>query len=115
MFSTDKNIETIEQLVRLFKRSIGLQGEYLKLDIMDKTVRIITALLLFAVLTLIVIAILFFLSLSAALAMGQAIGYPAAFGIVATFYIIIFILFVAFRKSWIERPLIRFITSLLLE
>lgn len=115
MFSTDKNIETIEQLVRLFKRSIGLQGEYLKLDIMDKTVRIITALLLFAILTLIVIAILFFLSLSAALAMGQTMGYPMAFGIIGAFYVFVFILFVAFRKSWIEKPLIRFITSLLME
>ena len=115
MLSSDRNIETIGQLVRLIKHSIGLQGEYLKLDIMDKTVRIITALLLFAVLTLIVIAILVFLSMSAALAMGEAIGYPAAFGIIAAFYIVVFILFLAFRKSWIERPLIRFITSLLME
>ncbi len=115
MFSNDKNIETISQLVQLIKHSIGLQGEYLKLDIMEKTVRIITALLLFAILTLIIIAILFFLSLSAAIAMGQAIGYPAAFGIIAAFYIIVFILFLSFRRSWIERPLIRFITSLLME
>ncbi len=115
MFSSDKNIETIGQLVKLIKNNIGLQGEYLKLDIMDKTVRVITALLLFAILTLIIIAILVFLSLSAALAMGQAIGYPVAFGVIAAFYIFIFILLLAFRKSWIERPLIRFITSLLLD
>lgn len=115
MFSSDKNIETIGQLVKLIKHSIGLQGEYLKLDIMEKTVRIITALLLFAILTLIVIAILIFLSLSAALAMGPILGYPAAFGIIAAVYIIIFILFLIFRKNWIERPLIKFITSLLIE
>ncbi len=115
MFSSDKNIEIIGQLVKLLKHSIGLQGEYLKLDVMEKTVRVITALLLFAILTLIVIAILFFLSLSAALAMGQAIGYPAAFGIIGAFYIVIFILFAIFRKSWIEKPLIRFITNLLME
>lgn len=115
MFSSDKNIETIGQLVKLIKHSIGLQGEYLKLDIMEKTVRIITALLLFAILTLTVIAILIFLSLSAALAMGPILGYPAAFGIIAAVYIIIFILFLIFRKSWIERPLIKFITSLLME
>ena len=115
MFSSDKNIEIIGQLVKLLKHSIGLQGEYLKLDVMEKTVRVITALLLFAILTLIVIAILFFLSLSAALAMGQAIGYPAAFGIIGVFYIVIFILFTIFRKSWIEKPLIRFITNLLME
>ena len=115
MFSSDKNIEIIGQLIKLLKHSIGLQGEYLKLDVMEKTVRVITALLLFAILTLIVIAILFFLSLSAALAMGQAIGYPAAFGIIGAFYIVIFILFAIFRKSWIEKPLIRFITNLLME
>ena len=115
MFSSDKNIEIIGQLVKLLKHSTGLQGEYLKLDVMEKTVRVITALLLFAILTLIVIAILFFLSLSAALAMGQAIGYPAAFGIIGAFYIVIFILFAIFRKSWIEKPLIRFITNLLME
>lgn len=115
MFSSDKNIEIIGQLIKLLKHSIGLQGEYLKLDVMEKTVRIITALLLFAILTLIVIAILFFLSLSAALAMGQAIGYPAAFGMIGAFYILVFILFAIFRKSWIEKPLIRFITNLLME
>lgn len=60
MFSSDKNIETISQLIQLIKHSIGLQGEYLKLDIMEKTVRIITALLLFAILMLIVIAIFVF-------------------------------------------------------
>lgn len=115
MFSSDKNIEIIAQLVKLLKHSIGLQGEYLKLDIMDKTVRIIAALLFFAILTLIVIAILIFLSLSAALAMGPILGYSAAFGIIAAFYIFIFILFLIFRKSWIERPLIKFITGLLME
>lgn len=115
MFSSDKNIETIGQLIKLIKHNIGLQGEYLKLDIMEKTVRIITALLLFAFLTLIIIAVLFFLSLSAALAMAQSIGYPAAFGIIGAFYIIVFILFLVFRKSWIEKPLIRFITNLLIE
>lgn len=115
MFSSDKNIEIIGQLIKLVKHSIGLQGEYLKLDVMEKTVKIITAILLIAILTLIVVVILFFISLSAALAMGQFIGYPAAFGIVGAFYILVFILFVIFRKSWIEKPLIRFITKLFIE
>lgn len=47
MFSSDKNIETIGQLVELVKHRIGLQGEYLKLEITEKTVRLITAILLF--------------------------------------------------------------------
>lgn len=115
MVSSDKNIEIIGQLVKLLKHSIGLQADYLKLDVMEKTVKVITAILLIAILTLIIIVILFFISLSVALALGEVIGYPAAFGAIGAFYILVFILFVIFRKDWIEKPLIRFITSLLIE
>ena len=58
MFSTDKNIETISQLLQLARHYLGLQGEYLKLDITEKAVRLITALLLFIVFMLLFIAIL---------------------------------------------------------
>ena len=39
----------------------------------------------------------------------------AAFCIVAGFYIVVFLLFMAFRKSWVEKPLVRFLASLLME
>lgn len=115
MFSNDRNIETIEQLVKLLKHRIGLQGEYLKLDITEKTVRIITALLLFTVLTLVIIAILIYLSFAVIFAIAPAIGYPAAFVAIAAFYILLFALLLLFRKKWIEKPLVKFITSLLME
>jgi hypothetical protein len=34
---------------------------------------------------------------------------------VAGFYIVVFLLFMAFRKSWVEKPLVRFLASLLME
>lgn len=43
MFSNDKNVETIGQLVETIKHYIGLQKEYLKLDVVDKVVRLLTA------------------------------------------------------------------------
>ena len=115
MFSSDKNIETIGQLIQLVKHSIGLQGEYLKLDIMEKTVRIITALLLFAILTLIVIAILFFISMSAAIAMGESIGYPASFGIIAAFHVLLIFLLIKFRRTLIITPTVKFLAGLFLK
>ena len=36
MFSNDKNVETIGQLIEVLKHYIGLQSEFLKLDIVDK-------------------------------------------------------------------------------
>ncbi len=38
MFSNDKNVETIGQLVEVLKHYIGLQTEYVKLDVVDKVV-----------------------------------------------------------------------------
>ena len=42
MFSTDNNVETIGQLVEVLKDYIGLQKEYVKLDVIEKVVRLIT-------------------------------------------------------------------------
>lgn len=36
MFSNDKNVETIAQLVEVLKHYIGLQSEYMKLDVIEK-------------------------------------------------------------------------------
>ena len=57
MLSSDKNVETIAQLIEIVKHYLGLQKEYLKLDIIDKLVRLLTAIALFIVFFLIVIAV----------------------------------------------------------
>ena len=49
MFSSDKNIETIGQLVEVIRHYVGLQNEYLRLDVIEKVVRLITALAIAAV------------------------------------------------------------------
>jgi hypothetical protein len=115
MFSNDKNIETIGQLVEVVKHYIGLQNEYLRLDVIEKVVRLITALSIAAVTFLIVLIIFIYLSFAAAYTLAPYVGTPVAFLIVAAFYILIFLLFLAFRKSWVEKPLVRFLASLLME
>ena len=109
MFSNDQNIETIGQLVELIRHYIGLQNEYLRLDVIEKVVRLITALIMAAVVFLIILIIFIYLSFAAAYAMAPSLGHPAAFCIVAGFYIVVFLLFMAFRKSWVEKPLVRFL------
>ena len=115
MFSNDQNIETIGQLVELIRHYIGLQNEYLRLDVIEKVVRLITALIMAAVVFLIILIIFIYLSFAAAYAMAPCVGHPAAFCIVAGFYILVFLLFMAFRKSWVEKPMVRFLASLLME
>ena len=99
MFSNDQNIETISQLVEVVKRYIGMQGEYLRLDVIDKVVRLITALIVAAVVVLFLLIILIYLSFAAAYALADVVGLAASFGIVAAAYIVLFLIFMAIGKA----------------
>lgn len=115
MFSNDQNIETIGQLVDTLKHYAGLQKEYLRLTAVEKTVRVLTAIAMTAIIGLLMVFVVIFLSFAAAFAMGPVIGQVAAFSIIAGAYVVILLLVLIFRKSWIERPLVHFLASLLLD
>ena len=92
MLSSDKNVETFAQLIEVLKHYLGLQTEYVKLDVIDKVVRLMTAAALAILFFFIIIAVLMFFSFAFA-----------------------FILVISFRKTWIEKPLVHFLASLLLS
>lgn len=115
MFSTDKNIETIAQLIEVVRHYIGLQTKYMKLDVIDKIVRLLTALVMVAVLSLLLFIGLIYLSFAAAYALEPLMGIAAAFTCIAGAYFAVLLLFVIFRKKWIERPLVRFLASMLMQ
>ena len=115
MLSSDKNVETIAQLVEELKSYIGLQKEYLKIDIFDKCVRLLTALALFIIFFLIIIFAFMYCSFAVAYWLAGYVGNVAAFFIVAFFHVVILILFIAYSKTLIQRPLIRFLTNLFMS
>ena len=63
MFSNDKNVETIGQLVEVLKHYIGLQTEYVKLDVVDKVVRLLTAITMTVVLSIGALMFLIFIAI----------------------------------------------------
>ena len=111
MLSSDKNVESIAQLVDSVKSYVGLQGEYLKLDVIQKVVRLVTALTLTIVLLLLGIAFLFYLSFACVYWLEPLIGIALAFFVIALFFLAILILVFINRKKWIERPLVRFLLT----
>ena len=115
MLSSDKNVETIAQLIEVLKHYLGLQTEYLKLDVVDKVVRLLTAAALATVFFLIIIAVLMFFSFAFAYWLANYTGTALAFFIVAMLHLVVFIVFVIFRKDWIQKPLVHFLASLFLE
>lgn len=115
MLSSDKNVETIAQLIEVLKHYAGLQTEYLKLDVIDKVVRLLTATALAILLFVIFIALMLFLWFGIAYWLSAYIGQSWAFFAIAGLHAVILMLFILFRKPWIERPLVRFLASLLLS
>ena len=115
MLSNDRNIETIGQLVEVLKHYIGLQKEYVKLDVIEKIVKLIKALAIITAGLVIAALIIIFLSFAIVYALEPLLGFAAAYCIVAGFYLLLFIIFVMFRKNIIERPLVKFLTALLLD
>lgn len=75
MFSSDKNVETIGQLVEVLKHYIGLRSEYMKLDAADKVVRLLTALIIGSLLLALLALALIYLSFAAAFAMADYVGF----------------------------------------
>lgn len=115
MLSSDKNIESIVQLIESLKKYADLQKEYLKVDMVDKLVRLVTALTLFIVVFVLLVAVLFYLSFAAVYWMEPLLGTAGGFAVVAAFFLVILIVVVAKRKTWIERPLIRVLANILLN
>lgn len=115
MFSSDKNIETIAGLVEELKKYVTLQAEYTKFSLAGKTVRLLTVLISAVVLSVLVLLSLIFFSLALAGALATLIGWAGSLAIVGGLYFLVFLLFIIFRKSWIERPLVRIIATILLS
>lgn len=115
MLSSDKNIENIGQLVEVLKHYLTLQTEYVKLDVIDKVVRLLTAAALAILFFLLIVAVLLFASLAMAFWLGQHIGMAPAFMVVGGIHLLIIILFFVFHEKWIERPLVHFLANLLMS
>lgn len=115
MFSNDQNIESIGQLVEVLKHYVGLQSEYLKLDIVDKVVRLLTVATMTIILSVLLVLSLIYVSFAVAYALAPLVGAALGFGIVAGVYLLLLILFCIFRHRWIERPLVKFLATLLLD
>ena len=115
MLSSDKNIENIGQLVEVLKHYLGLQAEYVKLDVIDKVVRLLTAAALAILFFLLIVSVMLFVSLAAAFWLGQHIGMAPAFMVVGGVHLLVIILFFIFHEKWIERPLVHFLADLLMS
>lgn len=115
MLSSDKNIESIVALVEALKEHVELQKEYLGLNVIEKIVKLVTALTVAIVFVILGVAVLFYLSFALVYWIAPLTGLALAFFLVALFFVTLLALVCVFRKQWIEQPLVRFLANTLLN
>lgn len=116
MLSNDNNVETIAQLVEVLKHYIGLQSEYVKLDVIEKVVRLLTAIAVITVFSILLLIALIYFSFAAAHALEQLVGsMTRAYLVVGACYVVVLILFAIFRHRLVERPLVRLLAGILMS
>jgi len=88
-----------------------------KLDVVEKLILLSTALILGVILLVLAAMILFYFSFASIYIMEKYMGISLAGGysVITVFFIILFIFVFAFRKKWIEKPLTRFLSKVLLS
>ena len=115
MLSSDKNVESIIELIESLKDYIVLKKDYLKYDVVEKMVKLSTALVVGIIMVILISGMLLYLSFSAVYLLTPYLGEAGGFAVIAAVYLLFIILVLVNRKAWIERPLVKLLASILLS
>ena len=116
MFSSDRNVDNIGKLIVELKHYVSLKTESLQIDFVSKFSRLLTVLVVSAVLFMLLGLAVMFISMMVASALSKVVGSEAlAYGIVVAFYVLIGSIFFIKRHTWIEAPINNFLVHLFLE
>ena len=115
MLSSDKNVESIVELIGALKEHVELQKEYLELNVIEKVVKLVTALTVAIIFIILGVAVLFYLTFALVYWLAPLTGHGLAFFLVALVFLCLLVLVCVFRKQWIEQPLVRFLANTLLN
>lgn len=116
VYSSDKNVENIAQLIAEVRNYIDLRVRDVQLSFVQKLSRLFSALILGAVLALLLAVAVIFFSFTLVYALvpivgGEAMGYL----VVALLYIVLGIVIYVNRKRWILGPILNLIAGLFLD
>ncbi len=116
MFSSERNIHTLEQLAAELKKYAGLQAEYASLQLVEKLTVLFSTLILVFVLLILAIIALFYLSFTLAYVLAPMVGgLKVSFGIITLCILLLIALIAALRQRLIVAPIVRFLTALFLS
>ena len=116
MFTDDKSIENIQQLLAEFKKFLVLQKEYTKLELTEKLTILLSTLIMILVLTILGMVALFYLLFALAYILEPLVGgLMVSFGIIAGINVLLIAIIYFFRRQLIISPMVNFLANLFLN
>ena len=116
IFSSDKTIDHLQSLINEVKKYIGLQKEYVKLDIVQKLTILISTLVLISVLLILGGMVLFYLLFTLAYLLEPHVGgLEVSYALISGIILLMIAGIYLFRRQMIIEPLTRFIANLFLN
>lgn len=116
MFANDKSIDNLEALFKEVKKYINLQGQYLKLELVEKLTILLSTLILVFVLGMLGIMALFYFSFMLVYALDSFTNsLIASYAIIAGGLLIIAFIIYKMRQTLIFQPMVNFLAKLFLD
>ncbi len=116
MYSSDKNVENIAQLIAEVRNYVDLRVRDLQLSFVQKVSRLFSALILGAVLALLLAVAVIFFSFTLVYALAPLVGGEAmGYLVIALLYVALGVVIYMNRQRWILGPILNLIAGLFLD
>ena len=116
MFANDKSIDNLTELFKEVKKYLKLQGEYVKLDLVEKLTILLSTLTLIFVLIILGTMAAFYLSFMLVYVLASATGsLVAGYAIIGGILILLAFIIYRLRQKLIFLPMVNFLARLFLD
>ena len=116
MFAYDKSIDNLTELFKEVKKYLKLQGEYAKLDLVEKLTILLSTLTLIFVLIILGTMAAFYLSFMLVYVLASATGsLVAGYAIIGGILILLAFIIYRLRQKLIFQPMFNFLARLFLD
>lgn len=116
MFANDKSIDNLTELFKEVKKYLKLQGEYVKLDLVEKLTILLSTLTLIFVLIILGTMAAFYLSFMLVYVLASATGsVVAGYAIIGGILILLAFIIYRLRQKLIFQPMVNFLARLFLD
>lgn len=110
MKETEEILQSAGETVEYARQYIRQQGEYIRLEVAERSSKVVSALATTMVISFFALMVLIMLSLSLGFWLGQRWeSYPKAFLFLSSAYLILALGLYFFRKTFITRPILNLI------